>query len=132
MANKFRGDMSITLGGVEYAMRPTFEALVEFEDKAGMTAYEAMKALEQRTAAPARVVAAAFWAGIRGASTRPERCPTFLQIGAAVQATGLAKLLPDYIKFLGSALASDDELRESAEAERSAAEQAKAGAPGEA
>jgi hypothetical protein len=42
MANKFRGEVDITIGGNQYTLRPTFEALVEFEDRCGMTAYAAM------------------------------------------------------------------------------------------
>lgn len=32
MANKHRGEVKVTLDGVEYTMRPTFEALISIED----------------------------------------------------------------------------------------------------
>lgn len=35
MANSFRGEMEIEIGEVKYLLRPSFEGLMEMEDKAG-------------------------------------------------------------------------------------------------
>lgn len=34
--NRERGEVAITLGGVEYCLRPTFQALAEIESRAGV------------------------------------------------------------------------------------------------
>jgi len=34
--NKHRGDAVVTLGGIEYTLRPSFAALVEMESRAGI------------------------------------------------------------------------------------------------
>lgn len=116
MANKHRGETPVTLDGKTYTMRPTFEALVEFEDRAGVTAYEAMKALTERNAAPAKAVASAFYAGIKAGWDGAGRPPAFAEVGRLIQITGLVNLLAAYANFLGNALASDDELRAAAAA----------------
>ena len=36
MANDERGEITVTLGGVEYTLRPTFEALAEMESQSGI------------------------------------------------------------------------------------------------
>lgn len=112
MANKYRGELEITLNGKQFTLRPTFEALVEFEDKAGMTAFEAMKAMMERQAAPIKAVAAAFWSGIKaGWPVDAGRAPTFAEIGGMIQKDGLTNAIPVYLNYLTNALASDSDLK---------------------
>lgn len=115
MANKYRGELEVSLNGKSYLLRPTFEALVEFEDKAGMTAYEAIRLVTERNAAPMKSVAGAFWAGIK-AAWAPDggRCPSYGEVGAMIQREGLANLLVPYLQFLTNALSSDNDLKQAA------------------
>lgn len=114
--NKHRGEMELKLGGKTYVLRPSFAAIVEFEDKSGMTAFEAMKMAGERCAVPMKAITAAFWAGIRGGWEDKKRPPSFEEIGEAVQADGLASLIPQYVEFLGNALSSDAQLAEASKA----------------
>jgi len=111
MANKHRGEIELTLGGRTFLLRPTFEALVEFEDKSGMTAFEALKSLLESQRAPAKAVAAAFWAGIRAAwKSEDGRCPSFGEIGLLIQKDGLKSVIENYSKFLTFSISSDEEV----------------------
>jgi len=65
MANKYRGTIEVQLGGEEYTLRPTFEALVEFEEKTGMTVGQAYIALMENGVS-VKIVSSAIWAGIKG------------------------------------------------------------------
>lgn len=112
MANKYRGESEITLGGKTYTLRPTFEALVEFEDKAGCSAFEALRDMMTKQSAPVKRLAAAFWSGIKAAwpvdSGRP---PNFQEIGTAIQRDGITKVVPFYLTYLTNALSSDEDLK---------------------
>ena len=112
MANKFRGESEITLGGKTYTLRPTFEALVEFEDKAGCSAFEALRDMMNKQSAPAKRLAAAFWSGIKAAwPVDSGRAPNFQEIGAAIQRDGITKVVPHYLTYLTNALSSDEDLK---------------------
>lgn len=114
MANKYRGECEVTLAGKTYTLRPTFEALVEFEDKAGMTAYEAMEALTKHQRAPAKAIAAAIYVGIK--AVEGKTAPAYGEVGSLCQRTGIVKLVPVFMEFLGNALSSEDDLRQRADA----------------
>ncbi len=111
MANKFRGEVIVTLGGTEYLMRPTFEAMVEFEDRAGATAYEMLGAAVNKNHFPIKHVAAAFHAGIKAAwPVEGKRCPSFAEIGQMIRSDGLHKSIAQYTDFLQNSLSSDADL----------------------
>lgn len=110
MANKYRGEIEITLDGESFTLRPSFEALVEFEEKAGQTAYEVLQGLQQSQRMSAKTIAAVIWAGIRGHARPGDRTPSFSEIGTRCQKHGLARILPSVIEFLGNALSSDEDL----------------------
>jgi len=112
MANKFRGECELVLAGKTYILRPTFEALVEFEEKSGTTAYEAMKGMSERHSAPAKAMRAAFLAGMR--AVPKQVVPTADELGRMMQDAGLANVLPIYMTFLGNALSSTDDLERAA------------------
>jgi hypothetical protein len=124
MANKHRGETIINLGGREYSMRPTFEALVEFEDKAGVTAFEALNDLMTRQRAPAKAIAGAFWAGIRaGWDPTDGKPPTFAEVGGMVQRLGVKDCLAKFAEFLTNAITGDEELEAIKAAQGKALEQ---------
>lgn len=110
MANKYRGEINATIAGKEYLLRPTFEALVEFEDKAGTTAFEALRDFANNQRAPAKVITAAIWAGIRGATKPGDKSPSFSEVGAIVQKHGIVQCTTIVFEFLTNALSSDEEV----------------------
>ena len=63
-ANSVRGETSISLEGVAYAMRPSFEAIVEFEDATGRSASE-LYGLAVAKRLKAREIAAIIGACVR-------------------------------------------------------------------
>lgn len=123
MANKHRGEVTINLGGRAFTLRPTFEALVEFEDRAGITAYEALRDMMVKQRAPAKCIAVAFHAGIKAAWNAADGTPpSFAEIGSLIQRVGIKAVVQDYSAFLTMAISSDDEV----EAMRKAAAEADA------
>lgn len=115
MANKFRGEVDIILGGNQYVLRPTFEALVEFEDRSGKTAYEAMRDMVEGRGFSAKVVCAAFYAGMRAGwpPVSHMRMPSYGEVGALIQAEGLMNpaVMAAFGAFLTRALSSDADLK---------------------
>ena len=109
MANKYRGEVDIVLNGKPFTLRPTFEALVEFEDRSGVTAYEALRDFADKQRFPAKVIAAALVAGIRaGYPTDPiMKMPSPQEIGRMVQAHGVMECVKMVFQFLNNALSSD-------------------------
>jgi len=113
MANKHRGEVTITIGGQAFTLRPTFEALVEFEERAGTTAYEALRDIMLHQRAPAKAIAAAFQAGIKAAWNPADGpVPTFAAIGAMIQSAGVKSVIQDYTTFLTMSISSDDEIEQ--------------------
>lgn len=115
MANKWKGEVDLILAGKPYTLRPTFEALVEFEDKAGMTAYEVMSVMSKGTPVGFKVIAAALWSGIRAGWRDHGRPPTFIEVGEAIRADGIAAVLPAFGQYLANALSSEADLKRAAE-----------------
>jgi len=116
MANVAAGEIEVTLDGKTYIMRPSFAAIVAFEDRAHMSVFEAMKALGERQSAPFKAVAAAYHAGITAAWKSHARPPTFDEIGAAIYRDGLANHIPNYMEFLGNAVTGEKALRQAKDA----------------
>ena len=109
MANKYRGEFDITINGKTYTLAPTFEALVEFEDLVGITAFEAMRDMAEEQKAPAKVIVGAIWAGILGYHGGNKiEAPTFGHIGRECQAQGITSLMTEVMRFLANALASEE------------------------
>lgn len=113
MANKARGECEVVLCGTTYTMRPTFDALVKFEDRAGQSAYEAMRCLTESNSAPVKHVAAAFHAGIE--AVLGAKAPSYGAIGKMIMETGLVRTLPAYAEFLTNSMSSSEDLAARAE-----------------
>lgn len=114
MANKFKREVPIKLGNSEYTLRPTFEAICEFEEKSGINSFAAMQAIQQGKGTSSRVIAAAFWAGIRASKEyegNPSRAPTFGEVGRMIQEQGMHHLVPPFVDFLVKGLSSDADLQ---------------------
>lgn len=112
MANRFRASFDIKLGDKEYTLRPTFEAVIEFNEKSGLDVFEAID--EFAKAAKVKVITAAIWAGIKGeyvAQGKGMESPSFETIGRECQSHGFTKCLAYAVKFLMNATASDETLK---------------------
>lgn len=108
MANSKRGEIDITLGGREYTLRPTFEAMVEFEDKAGRSAYDIMQDLANQRVPPFKVIAAGLHAGIK-AGFGHGRPPSFNEVGEMVRKDGIPAVLGGFTQFLMNALTTEED-----------------------
>lgn len=71
MANNFRGETEIEIGGVKYLLRPTFEGLLEMEDKAGCGIMEMVDQIS-RGRISSKVVIAILYGGIIGGGSKIE------------------------------------------------------------
>jgi hypothetical protein len=112
MTKRDHGDVTITLGGNEYTLRPTFDALVEFEERAGVTVYGALRNVVELKSAPLRSMAAAFAAGIKATWTGSGKPPAYQEVGQMIRSAGISNYLQAYAEFLTNALTSDTELKE--------------------
>ena len=106
------GTMTISLGGKDFRLRPSFSSLSEFEETSGVGAYEALSGL-QGNKINTKIVVSAIWAGIRGAKPgREETCPTYLEIGEMCFSKGMMNCIPDALKFLTIGLAGAEAAEE--------------------
>ena len=111
--NKYRGDFEISLGDETFTLRPDFESLCEFEDKAQVSAYEALKDF-QKERVPAKVIGAVIWSGIRGhyrELNRIDQAPSYSYIGQLIIKQGIPSILPHVFEYLSKALSSDEQLK---------------------
>lgn len=99
--NPQRGDVTITLGGRDYVLRPTFDALVGLEGKleTGLVPL-ARQFLEGRFGL--REVNAILVAGIEGAGQRPPD-----DLGELIVKDGIAGFTEPLVQFLSGALRGD-------------------------
>lgn len=111
MANKFRSSFEIKLNGVDYVLRPSFEAIAEFTDKTGLDIFEALQ--EFTKGVKVKIIVAAIWAGIVGeARLQGQRdYPSYEKIGNECQAFGFPECVSFAIEFLSKAVASDERLK---------------------
>ena len=48
IVNKAAGEMEVTIDGTKYTLRPSFTAVMEFEEKSGKSVFEAMQEFSRR------------------------------------------------------------------------------------
>jgi hypothetical protein len=111
MANKFRSSFEIKLNGVDYVLRPSFEAIAEFIDKTGIDVFEALR--ECSKGGKVKIIVAAIWAGIAGeyALQGNRDCPSYEKIGNECQSHGFPDCFKFAVDFLTKAVASDDTIK---------------------
>lgn len=108
MGNKWKGTFEIKIGNETYTLRPTFDALCEFEEAAGMPAMKARQDLLEGNYG-AKVIPAAIWAGMRGESLiNGQKCPSFRILGEMLRKAGIVKYQVDALKLLTYAASADD------------------------
>lgn len=112
MTNRARGLLTITIQGEEINLLPTFQAMMEFEEMAGISTFEAMLQLKEQRA-QAKVIVAAIWAGQRGFEAdrgRMDLRADFNSLGEKCHREGIATIAGHAFKFLTFALSSDADL----------------------
>jgi len=115
--NKFTGTFEITLGGKEYTLRPSFEALVEFEDKTGKATNEAFQEMLEGKMS-FKTIAAAIWAGILGeAAWQNDRSKElkYPVVGELIRKDGLQSHVASASQFFTMALIPEEEQKRLAE-----------------
>jgi Phage tail tube protein, GTA-gp10 len=101
MANIQRGEVTVTLGGRDYVLRPTFAALAEIESLAGRGLVPLAQRFLDRQFGLADVLAVLGPAIKAGGSKPPEN------LGDAVVAAGVLNLAGPIARFLAHALSGD-------------------------
>lgn len=115
MANRYRGEVDIMLGGKQYTMRPTFAALAEIEHRLGKPITDI--AIMQGGAATFGIgeLATIVQCGIKGAGQEP---PNMNDIGEAIASVGVMKFARMFaigekesaiIRFLVRGIAGDED-----------------------
>lgn len=111
MPNPARASFEIELNGNTYTLRPTFESIMEFSDKAGLDIFEAID-----SGLTTKRTVAAIWSGIRGEEIFQKKGNTsFEEIGKECQAQGFPKCVPLAVKYITKAVASDNQLKKESE-----------------
>ena len=109
MPNEYRASYEIKIGESEYTLRPTFEAVMEFQSKAGMGVFEGIANLEGKP--DIKVVVAAIWAGIKGEVTfqGEGKAPSFEELGQKIMNFGVQKVVFEAFSFLHRAASPEDQ-----------------------
>lgn len=118
MANKSAGEIDISIDGKDYTLRPSFAAILEFEEKAGITVFEAMRAAGEKQSVPMKSVVAAFYAGIK-AGWKPSqgKIPTFDEIGMAIRKDGIGDHMAPYMQLLANMMTGERALNDAQKGE---------------
>ena len=113
MANKAAGEMEVTIDGDTYTLRPSFLCIMDFEEKVGVSVFEAMRAVGEKQSIPLKYLVAAFHSGIK-AAWRPSlgAQPSFNDIGIAVRKDGVSAHTEAYVRFLANMMTGERALNE--------------------
>lgn len=113
MANRAAGEMEITIAGKSYTLRPSFTCIMDFEERAGMSVFEALRAVGERQSVPIKNIVASFHAGMK-AAWKPSmgKMPTFEEVGQGVREDGITDHLTNYMTFLANMMTGERALDE--------------------
>jgi len=117
--NKYTGTFEITLDGKEYTLRPTFEALVEFEERSGKAINEAFREMLDNKLS-FKTIACALWAGILGEATyRNDQGykENYIVVGEKIRKDGIQAHVDNASKFFSMALIPEDQQKKMVEEE---------------
>lgn len=115
--NKYTGTFEIKLGGKEYTLRPSFEALVEFEERSGKAVNEAFQEMLQGKMS-FKTIACALWAGIKGEAlwnNSPKDEVKYGVVGEMIRKDGLQNHVESASTFFTMALIPEEEQKRMAE-----------------
>lgn len=119
LPNSVRNTFEIDLNGVEYTLRPSFEAIVQFNSISGVDVFDALQDITNKGKLSIKIIASCIWAGIKGEyefQGEGINCPSFKKIGEECQRHGFSKCAEHAIKFLSYSVASDEEIKKYQEA----------------
>lgn len=113
MANKYKGEVKLKLGGREYTLRPTFGALAEIEDRSGKYITEIFNELQ---GGKVSIKALAVIVSVGAAAATPDDAPTVNEAGELIRKEGILGVLKQreasgsspIAQFLMYAIAGDD------------------------
>ena len=103
--NKARGEITLTLGGRDWVLRPTFQALCEIESELGDGLIALVRRLAQGSVG-VRDVAVIVHAGIKAVEKKP---PSYDKVGQMVIEAGIVGLLGPLGEFLGAAFSDSED-----------------------
>lgn len=95
MANRERGEVTVTLCDKKYTLRPTFEAMSEIEDRLDMSISELISKL-QSGGVRLKYLRTIVWAGMYGFDK--EKAPSEEEVGELIRTSGITELLTTGIK----------------------------------
>tara|TARA_R110000851_G_scaffold149524_2_gene290081 strand:+ start:184 stop:576 length:393 start_codon:yes stop_codon:yes gene_type:complete len=109
MGNKWKGTFEVSIAGKEYALRPSFDALCEFDEVCGVSPQEARAQLVDGNFGP-KVIPSALWAGMRGEYliNGGDKVKSVRVLGEMIRKEGFKNYQLDALKFLTYALSADD------------------------
>ena len=125
--NKYTGTFDITLGGKEYTLRPTFEAMVEFEEQSGKAVNEAFQDMLDGKMS-FKTIASAIWAGIKGQASwenNPSKALKYLVVGEMIRKDGLKNHVSSASQFFQMALIPEEDQKRMAEEDDSEVQKSK-------
>jgi len=117
--NKYTGTFEIELGGKEYTLRPSFEALVEFEDRSGKAVNEAFQEMLAGKMS-FKTIACALWAGILGEAAWQNDKKMEVKypvVGELIRKDGLQNHVASASQFFTMALIPEEEQKRLTEEE---------------
>ena len=102
MPNKYKGTFEAEIAGETYTLRPSFDAMIEFEELTGKLAGDASQELMDGKIS-FKTVVGAIYAGIKGESynqNNPHLCPAYRVLGEKMSQDGIQKYAVIASKFL--------------------------------
>lgn len=116
MVNKYRGEVPISLGEESHKMIPSFEAMVEIEDKTNQCIFELMRDIVENHRLKISTATAVVTAGIN-ASRKEMKLPTYSYewVGQQIFKDGIMSVLPAVRDFLIRCISSEKDLEETEE-----------------
>lgn len=119
MANRLKGDIDIELGGKKLLLRPTFEGLIEIEDKAGTGLSQILHRFVNKEWSMKHVAAVIYG----GLFHYGEKAPSFEQVGKQIVAQGVSKFLAPSVMLISKSIAPDKDEQEPFEEKKEVAEE---------
>ena len=118
MANKHRAAFEVEINGKGYSLRPTFEAVVEFNEVSGLDVFEALDFFSKNKKLTVKIIVSSIYAGLYGENLVHGRStPSYKSVGDMCQSYGFANCMLAAIKFLQRGAASDETAKKLEEAE---------------
>jgi len=111
------GTINVNIGDEGYTLRPSFDALMEFEDLTGVSVIQAHEDFTNGKFS-LKIAAAAIWAGIRGHNIYTQNPKldsaefSFRVLGEKIRRYGFDKVQLEVIKFLAYAVLPHDKVVE--------------------